>query len=148
MSDPSLLVTHPSRTDATAAPPGAQTYYVLAPAPNLATGPLDWGGDLAHRYSDELVRVLERRGYMGFGDAIVHRRTVTPIEWAADGLTAGTPFSAAHTLRQTGPFRSSNLHPTLTNVVFAGASTTPGVGVPMVLISGKLAARRVTGDLR
>ena len=31
------------------------------------------------------------------------------------------------------------------NVVFAGSSTTPGVGVPMVLISGRLAAERLTG---
>ena len=30
-------------------------------------------------------------------------------------------------------------------VVFAGSSTTPGVGVPMVLISGRLAAERVGG---
>jgi phytoene desaturase len=148
MTDPSILVTNPSHTDSTAAPPGAQTYYVLAPVPNLATGSLDWRGDLAQRYSDELIEVLERRGYTGFGDAIVQRRTVTPIEWAADGLAAGTPFAAAHTLRQTGPFRSPNLHPTLGNVVFTGSGTTPGVGVPMVLISGKLAAARVTGALR
>jgi phytoene desaturase len=35
MSDPSLLVTNPSRTDPSVAPAGRQTYYVLAPAPNL-----------------------------------------------------------------------------------------------------------------
>jgi phytoene desaturase len=130
------------------APPGGQTYYVLAPVPNLATGSLDWRGGLGRRYADELVSVLEGRGYTGFSDAVVERRTVTPIDWAADGLAAGTPFAAAHTLRQTGPFRPSNLHPTLGNVVFTGSGTTPGVGVPMVLISGKLAAARVTGDLR
>jgi phytoene desaturase len=32
------------------------------------------------------------------------------------------------------------------NVVFAGSGTQPGVGVPMVLISGKLAAERITGN--
>jgi phytoene desaturase len=47
---------------------------------------------------------------------------------------------------QTGPFRPGNLHPTLGNVVFVGSGTQPGVGVPMVLISGKLAASRVTGS--
>jgi len=31
------------------------------------------------------------------------------------------------------------------NIVFAGSGTTPGVGVPMVLISGRLAAERITG---
>jgi phytoene desaturase len=145
MSDPSLLVTNPTRTDLTVAPPGRQTYYVLAPVPNLVTAAFDWRGGLAQRYADELVAVLERRGYAGFGEAIVERHIVTPADWAADGLAAGTPFAAAHTLAQTGPFRSPNLHPRLDNVVFTGSGTTPGVGVPMVLISGRLAAQRITG---
>jgi phytoene desaturase len=71
--------------------------------------------------------------------------TVTPATWASAGLAAGTPFAAAHTFGQTGPFRPGNLHPSLSNVVFVGSGTQPGVGVPMVLISGKLAASRITG---
>ncbi len=70
---------------------------------------------------------------------------VTPADWVADGMAGGTPFAAAHTFRQTGPFRPPTLHPGLSNVVFVGSGTQPGVGVPMVLISGKLAAQRVTG---
>jgi phytoene desaturase len=73
---------------------------------------------------------------------------ISPADWAAQGLAAGTPFAAAHTLFQTGPFRPSNLHPALSNVVFVGSGTQPGVGVPMVVISGRLAAQRVTGDAR
>jgi len=57
----------------------------------------------------------------------------------------GTPFSASHTFAQTGPFRPRNLVPGTGNAVIAGCGTTPGVGVPPVLISGKLAAQRVTG---
>ena len=53
--------------------------------------------------------------------------------------------ASSHTFAQTGPFRPHNLHPTLENVVFTGSGTQPGVGVPMVLISGKLAAGRVLG---
>lgn len=145
MSDPSLLVTNPSRTDPSAAPDGRQTYYVLAPVPNLSTGPLDWRGGLAERYAGDLMRVLEQRGYVGFRDGIDVFRVVTPADWADAGLAAGTPFASAHTLWQTGPFRPGNRHPTLDNVFFVGSGTQPGVGVPMVLISGKLAARRITG---
>jgi phytoene desaturase len=58
-------------------------------------------------------------------------------------MERGTPFAAAHTFAQTGPFRPRNLWGD--NVVFAGSGTTPGVGVPMVLLSGRLAAERVTG---
>jgi phytoene desaturase len=145
MSDPSILVTNPSRTDPELAPAGRHSYYVLAPAPNLAKAPLDWAGGLADRYADELLGVLEQRGYDGFAASVQTRAVVTPADWAALGLAAGTPFGAAHTFAQTGPFRPSTLHPSLSNVVFVGSGTQPGVGVPMVLISGKLAAARVTG---
>ncbi|WP_305788629.1 phytoene desaturase family protein [Symbioplanes lichenis] len=146
MSDPSLLVTNPTFSDPGLAPAGRQTYYVLAPTPNLDIAPLDWRGGLARRYADELVRTLEERGYVGFSDGIEVERIITPADWADQGMAAGTPFAAAHTFAQTGPFRPSNLHPGLGNVVFTGSGTQPGVGVPMVLISGKLAASRVTGS--
>ncbi|SBV28688.1 phytoene desaturase [Micromonospora krabiensis] len=148
MSDPSLLVTNPSRTDPSVAPAGRQTYYVLAPVPNLERAPFVWPGDLADRYADRLIGTLEERGYVGFGAGVEVLRTVTPADWAAQGMAAGTPFAAAHSFLQTGPFRPSNLHRTLPNVVFVGSGTQPGVGVPMVLISGKLAAGRVTGGNR
>ncbi len=145
MSDPSILVTNPSHTDPSVAPAGKQTYYVLAPTPNLDTAKLDWTGELPRRYADELVGTLEQRGYVGFGDGIEVERIITPAEWEAQGMAAGTPFASSHTFAQTGPFRPRNLHPTLENVVFTGSGTQPGVGVPMVLISGKLAAGRVLG---
>jgi len=147
MSDPSLLVTNPSRTDPSVAPAGRHSYYVLAPVPNLVSKVrrLDWRGGLAGVYQQDLVETLERRGYHGFGDGIEVSRMVTPADWAEQGMAAGTPFAAAHTLFQTGPFRPGNLHPHLSNVVFVGSGTQPGVGVPMVVISGRLAAQRITG---
>jgi phytoene desaturase len=145
MSDPSLLVTNPTRTDPTMAPTGREIYYVLAPAPNLVVGDLAWQDGLARRYAADLVTTLEARGYLDFGAGIDLSHVVSPADWADSGLAAGTPFASAHSLWQTGPFRPGNLHPTLSNVVFVGSGTQPGVGVPMVLISGKLAAARVTG---
>jgi phytoene desaturase len=145
MSDPSLFVSNPTRADRTLAPDGREIYYVLAPVPNLVAGSQDWLGGLAHRYADELVGVLEARGYVGFGAAAEVTEVVTPADWAAAGLAGGTPFAAAHTLRQTGPLRPGNRHPELSNVVFVGSGTQPGVGVPMVVISGRLAAERITG---
>jgi phytoene desaturase len=145
MSDPSVLVTNPTQSDPSLAPDGRHIYYVLAPTPNLAVGHLAWQDGLARRYAGELVATLENRGYYGFGAGIELSHVVTPADWAASGLAAGSPFASAHTFWQTGPFRPGNLHPSLENVVFAGSGTQPGVGVPMVLISGKLAAQRITG---
>jgi len=143
MSDPSILVTNPTRADPSLAPADRHGYYVLAPTPHLGAE-IDWDM-IGPRYRDELIAVLEARGYVGFGDAIEVERAVTPADWAASGLAMGAPFAAAHTFRQTGPFRPGNLAPGLENVVFTGSGTQPGVGVPMVLISGRLAAQRITG---
>ena len=144
MTDPSLLVTRPTATDPTLAPPGRHLAYVLAPCPNLRTAPLDWRS-LGPRYRDTLVAELERRGMPGLAGSIETEHLVTPADWQARGLAAGTPFSVAHTFAQTGPFRPRNLVRGAPNAVLAGCGTTPGVGVPTVLLSGKLAAWRITG---
>ncbi len=97
---------------------------------------------------DEILATLAARDHPGIGSlttAIEVERIVTPDDWAAAGMTAGTPFSLAHTFAQTGPFRPRNILRRLPNVVLAGCGTTPGVGIPPVLISGRLAAQRITG---
>ncbi|MFW6639361.1 phytoene desaturase family protein [Nocardiopsis algeriensis] len=142
MSDPSLLVTRPTRTDPSLAPDGHHLLYVLAPAPNLAAGRIDWERE-GPRYRDHLVRVLEERGLSGLDASVRTEHMVTPADWARQGLAHGTPFSLAHTFAQTGPFRPRSTVPGTANAVLAGCGTTPGVGVPTVLISGKLAAARV-----
>ncbi|HET8600285.1 MAG TPA: phytoene desaturase family protein [Segeticoccus sp.] len=145
MRDPSFLVSLPTTTDPGLAPEGASSAYALFPAPNLTAGAsLDWES-LREPYRDHLVRAVERAGFAGFGAAVDAEVLLTPRDWAARGLAAGTPFAAAHTFTQTGPFRTPNV--VADNVVLAGSSTVPGVGVPMVLISGRLAADRVTGPV-
>jgi phytoene desaturase len=148
MSDPSFLVTTPTKSDPGLAPPGKNVYYALFPAPNLAhRRPIDWDIE-APRYRDRILGTIEARGYRSFGDAIEVERLVTPADWAEAGLAAGTPFAAAHTVSQTGPFRPPTLHRTIENLLFCGGNTQPGVGVPMALISGRLAAERVIGERR
>ncbi len=139
MSDPSFLVTNPSHTDPSLVPAGKQSYYVLFITPNTR-GNVTWPNA---RFRDNALRIMEERGYVGFSDAIEVEDITTPADWQARGMEAGAPFSAAHSLFQTGPFRSSNHWGA--NVVFTGSGTQPGVGVPMVLVSGRLAAERITG---
>jgi phytoene desaturase len=146
MSDPSFLITTPTKSDPDLAPPGKNVYYALFPAPNLAhRRPIDWDVE-APRYRDRILGTIEARGYRGFRDAIEVERLVTPAHWAEAGLAAGTPFAAAHSFSQTGPFRPPTLDRTIENLVFCGGSTQPGVGVPMTLISGRLAAERVVAE--
>ncbi|WP_413115993.1 phytoene desaturase family protein [Streptomyces sp. CY1] len=149
MRDPSLLITRPTATDPALAPPGRHLHYVLAPCPHtgIGPGPADWH-DLGPRYRDALLHELERRGLDGIAAAIEEECLVTPADWTEQGHAVGTPFSAAHTFAQTGPFRPRNLVRGTANAVLAGCGTTPGVGVPPVLLSGKLAAARITGARR
>jgi phytoene desaturase len=146
MSDPSILVTVPSKDDPSLAPAGKSSYYVLFPTPNL-TADIDWK-KVGPRYRDEMIKALEERGYKGFGDGIEVEHMTTPLDWQEQGMEQGAPFASAHTFFQTGPFRPKNLAKGFENVVFAGSGTQPGVGVPMVLISGRLAAERIVGPVK
>jgi phytoene desaturase len=141
MTDPSILVTNPSFSDPSLAPEGKELYYILFPTPNLDAS-IDWK-EIGPRYRDECYRVLEERGYVGLKDSIEIDNITTPQDWADRGMERGAPFAAAHSFGQTGPFRPGNMWGE--NVVFTGSGTQPGVGVPMVLISGRLAAERITG---
>lgn len=144
MTDPSFLLTTPTRTDPALAPADRQTYYALFPAPNLARATIDWTAR-ADSYRDHMIDTIESRGYPGFRAGIECSHLHTPADWAAQGLAAGTPFGAAHTFAQTGPFRPPTLDRGIENLVYTGTNTQPGVGVPMVLVSGRLAAARITG---
>jgi phytoene desaturase len=143
MPDPSRLVTIPSLDDSTLAPAGCSTLYVLEPAPNL-NGKIDWSTE-AKALRDRMHTFLAEQRYP---TEVVTEELVTPLDWQAQGMAAGTPFALAHTFGQTGPFRPPNVERRLPGMFFAGSGTVPGVGVPMVLISGKLAANRVAAYLR
>jgi phytoene desaturase len=146
MSDPSILVTVPTHDDPDLAPTGKHSYYILFPTPNLDSD-IDWKKQ-AGPYRDQMIKTIEERGYSGFGDSIETEVMTTPLDWKNQGMEMGAPFASAHTFFQTGPFRPRNMAQGIENVVFAGSGTQPGVGVPMVLISGRLAAERIVGPVK
>lgn len=139
MPDPSILVSVPTTSDPALAPEGCSAMYVLEPTPNL-DGKVDWEAER----DGMKERLLERVGRLGYPVSdIVVERFVDPTGWQRMGMERGTPFALAHTFFQTGPFRPNNVDKRVPGVVFVGSSTVPGVGVPMVLLSGRLAAERV-----
>ena len=154
MSDPSLLVTRPAcsapdlvSTSTTSPHVSIEPVSVLAPCPNTESAHIDWTS-LAASYQEDLLSVLEDRGFVGIRESFAVGKVDTPDTWSALGLGAGTPFAPAHLFRQTGPFRFRNFPVrSFSNLIHAGSSTTPGVGVPTVILSGALAAARITrGD--
>jgi phytoene desaturase len=137
MSDPSILVSAPTVTQAADAPDGGHALYVLEPVPNL-DGHVDWNAERT-RARDRLATRLERLGY---STDIEQERLIDPLDWDALGMERGTPFAMAHRFARTGPFRAPNVDRRVPGLVLVGSSTVPGVGVPMVLLSGRLAAQR------
>ncbi|MGO3325502.1 phytoene desaturase family protein [Gordonia sp. (in: high G+C Gram-positive bacteria)] len=147
MSDGSFLITRSAVGDSsTFVAGGLESVSVLAPTPNLDSAALDWDR-IAEPYVAEILGTLASRGYPGI-DSMRVVRVDHPTTWSRAGLPAGTPFSAAHTATQTGPLRTANVWPTSPNLVLAGSATVPGVGIPPVVVSGSLAAVRVTELLR
>ena len=144
MSDPSLLVTRPTAGDPSLAPPGRDLLYILAPAPNLDVGVVNWAVE-GDAYAHRVVAKAGERLLPGLAENADVLDVVTPADWARQGMAAGTPFALAHTFAQTGPFRPANTVRGIDNAVLAGSSTVPGVGVPTALLSGRLAAERVAG---
>lgn len=141
MPDPSILVTVPTVDDPSLAPEGAHTLYVLEPVPNL-DGRLDWTAEREAMRADLAERVAAL-GYPVDPASIDVEAFVDPLDWERAGMERGTPFALSHRFRQTGPFRPANVDRRAPGLVFAGSGTQPGVGVPMVLVSGRLAAERV-----
>lgn len=139
MPDPSILVTSPSVSDPSLAPEGGVALYVLEPTPNL-DGRVDWTAE-RERLRESLIGRVAALGYPTTDVEV--ERFLDPTDWRRQGMARGTPFALAHNFFQTGPFRPNNVDRRVAGVVFVGSGTVPGVGVPMVLLSGRLAADRV-----
>jgi phytoene desaturase len=106
-------------------------------------GNVDWNNITA----EVRQRVLQRLDHHGIRlnqSSLMVEEVWTPVEWQNRyGLYDGSAFGAAHTLMQMGPFRPRNYHPDIKGLYFVGASTTPGTGMPMVVLGGSMTAERI-----
>jgi len=141
--DPAFYVCVPSATDESVAPTGHSTLFVLVPiAPGLADGPA-----ARESYRDLVLDRLAEHTDVDLRDRIVVEEDFCVSDFADRyNATQGTALGLAHTLRQTALLRPSNRSSTVDGLYFTGAYTTPGIGVPMCLISGEHAAAAVSED--
>jgi phytoene desaturase len=148
----SIYVCKPSQTDPTVAPPGHENLFVLVPVPadvTIGAGGDDGAGDPAVEKAVDaaLDQVAGWAGIPDLHSRVVVRRTVGPADFARDyNAWQGGALGLEHTLRQSAMFRPGNTSSKVGNLYYAGASTVPGVGLPMCLISAELVLKRLRGD--
>lgn len=144
-----FYVSVPSETDASLAPVGDSAVFVLVPVPVLSRlGDLNWHKKIAEIREKVLVR-LEAQGVDLREADIVEEQCLTPVDWSERfGLYDGSAFGASHNLFQVGPFRAANQSRRYEGLFYVGSSTTPGAGMPMVVLSGKMTAERVAAYVR
>lgn len=138
--DFSLYLHAPTRTDPSMAPSGCETFYVLAPVPNLQ-GKVDWA-EAGPRYRDRIVDYLDATVCPQLRSHIVEDFYVTPEHFRNNLNTLhGTGFSIEPIFQQSAYFRFHNKSEDVRNLYFVGAGTHPGAGMPGVLTSAKVLDR-------
>ena len=143
--DPAFYLCTPSRTDAAMAPPGCESLMVLVPVPNLEE-PRDWAAIMPVLRQRVLSR-LERTLTPGLSRRIVTERTLSPAWYESRyALESASTFGLLPSFFQSAMFRPQRRSPDLKGLYFAGAGVHPGNGIPIVLISGRLAAEAITED--
>ncbi len=144
---PDFYIHAPVRLDPSMAPAGHETLVAAVPVAHLdPQQPQDWP-DLQRRARTFL---LQRLADLGMPDLEAHIRTevsFVPTEWEQRyNLTLGSTHGLSHKLTQMGYLRPHNRHARYHNLYFVGASTHPGTGVPTVLVSAGLGAKRILED--
>jgi len=135
--DFSLYLHRPTATDPSLAPDGCDTFYALAPVPNLDSG-TDWTA-MAEPYRQRIEAYLERTVLPGLGAEVISSKVVTPL-YFRDRLNSlkGAGFSLEPVMSQSAWFRPHNRAQDVDGLYLVGAGTHPGAGVPGVISSAKV----------
>ena len=134
--DFSLYLHRPTATDPAMAPPGHDTFYVLAPVPHLDSG-TDWAAH-AEPYRQAIAQELERTVLPGLSQHLSVSFMTTPQDFHDNLLSfKGAAFGLEPLLLQSAWFRPHNRSEDIDRLFMVGASTHPGAGIPGVLMSAK-----------
>ena len=142
--DPTIYVSITSKTDPDHAPDGCENWFILVNAPPLGDA-YDWQAQ-RQAYRDLVLDKLEARG-LDVRAHIIHEQCFTPLELEQmSGAWRGALYGPSANDRFAVFMRPHNRSQDVTGLYFAGGTTHPGGGVPMVTLSGKVAADLIAED--
>lgn len=143
-ADPTIYLAVPSRTDSSVAPEECEAVYALVHTPHVSPE-FDWETG-AQAYRDVIVAKMERCGMTGLQASIETERMITPRDLESlYRVNKGAIYGVVTKRGLTSAFKTGN-RSTVEGLYFAGGSVNPGAGVPMVLMSGQIAAQCVLED--
>lgn len=151
-SPASTYVCKPSATDPDVAPADHENLFVLVPIPADVElghgGPDGTGSPQIEAAADAAIDLIaEWAGIPDLRERIVVRETTGPADFRDDYHSwRGGMLGPAHILSQSAMFRAQNASRKVQGLFYAGATTAPGVGVPMCLISAEIVLKRIRGD--
>ena len=135
-----------SKSEASCAPEGCENLFILCPVPDLRYKK-SW--EDKEELAKNIIDDLSKRVGFDIQNNIITKKILAPDDWANMlNLYKGSGLGLAHDINQVGAFRPKNKDEKLSNLYYVGASTTPGTGLPMVIISSKLVTERIENDFR
>ena len=147
-AEPSFYLNAPARTEPGFAPTDGDSLMVLVPVGHLdGTRAQPWA-EWRERAKAAVLRRLADIGLPDVAPRIDFEATMGPEDYERDlNLARGAAFGLSHNFTQVGYLRPHNRHPRYGNLYFVGASTHPGTGLPIVLLSARLVVERILKEL-
>jgi len=144
--DPTCYVCAPARTEPGVAPAGGEALYVLVHTPYLRPGQ-DWQQMFPAYRRTILSKLADTAGLSDLEPRIRFEDRLTPLDiHNRYRVLNGAIYGLASHGRYFGAFKPGNRSKDVKGLYLAGGAAHPGPGMPMVLMSGWIAADTLDGD--
>jgi phytoene desaturase len=144
--DPTCYVCAPAATENAVAPDGGEALYVLVHTPYLRPHH-DWSTMLPEYRRVILDKLKTTAGLEDIEERIVTESTLTPQDINDRyHVLNGAIYGLASHGRFLGAFKPANRSPDVKGLYLCGGAAHPGPGMPMVMMSGWIAAHTLDED--
>ena len=138
---PYYYVNVSSRSNPDCAPEGCENLFILCPVPDLRFK-ADWSD--RDQLANAIIQDLSERTGTDISKKVITKKIMDPVDWRNSfNLYKGSGLGLAHGMNQIGGFRPKNKDEQYNNLYYVGASTVPGTGLPIVVISSRLVTERI-----
>ncbi|WP_430786571.1 phytoene desaturase family protein [Virgibacillus flavescens] len=148
LDNPSYYVYIGSKMDESLAPKGKDGLYILVPVSDLSTSDYEWNEETIKYYRSTVLSSLKNvKGFENIENEIVSESYMTPNDFESRfNAYNGACFGLRPNLAQSNHLRPQSKAKNCENLYFTGSSTHPGAGVPIVLLSAKIATEELILD--